>query len=308
MLDITNIVNRGNNIQTFTSAGTWQTWVKPRGAKTVDILCIGGGAGGAGGFAANVNVNGGTGGGSSAFTKAIFNANTLPNILYVYVGPGGKGGIGQVYGGSPPDNSLTSGSISYVTVTPNTGSTSAIICRSGNAASPGTAGGGTVATAAQMVLINLSTNYTTVAGQNSVTPISSQTNITPVTIITAGMAGNLTTSTGTAGETGINSAGPIPGISSSIVGTSINAHGKKGGDGYTIYKPIFASVGGGGGTSTPSSSAIILNGIGGYGGNGSYGCGGGGGGSSFQGAGGPTATGGNGGNGGNGIVIITTTC
>lgn len=299
MLDITNIINRRNNIQTFISPGTWQTWIKPRGAKTVDILCIGGGAGGGGGATNTATVNGGNGGGSSAFTKATFNAALLPNILYIYTGPGGRGGIGGIQASStPPDNTLTTGSISYVTVIPDTGSVTGIVCRSGNLP-PVQNTAGTVATGSQMILINLATSFNTVAGQSGVGAISTQVNVQPITILTAGAAGSNAGSGTTTGGVGINAAGPIPGVLS----TPTSATGSNGGNGYAIYKPIIAFVGGGGGRGMPGTPG----GTGGRGGDGAYGCGGGGGGAAYQGA-GLAAVGGNGGNGGNGIVIITTTC
>lgn len=274
MLDLTFFENRGRNIQTFTSTGTWQTWVKPRGAKFVDILCIGGGAGGGGGVS---GLAGGSGGGSSAFTKAIFSSNVLPDILYVYAGPKGIGGTGFI-GGTPVNNTLATGSISYVTVTPDTGSTSGIICRSGNLP-PNVQVAGTVTTVAQMPLINLALSFNTVAGNtagasNNVTP----PNYTPTTIITPGTAGARSVSTGGGAGT-IFSSGFFPQLSP----------GPNGRDGLTFYKPVLGFMGGTGAT-TPET---------GKGGNGSYGCGGGGG------CGGSTNSG-NGGDGGDGIVIITT--
>jgi hypothetical protein len=298
MLDITNIVNRGNNIKIFSTPNTWQTWVKPRGAKTIDILCVGGGAGGGGGNAATTGI-GGQGGSSSPFTRATFNAAVLPDILYIYTGAGGQGGTGAIGGGAAVDNTLTTGSISYVTATPDTGSSAGIICRSSNTP-PIVGAAGTVATVANMVLINLATSYNTFAGQTSVTPVSTgYVSLTPTNIITAGATGTSTVSSTSVGGNGINAVGPIPGLLARS--TPVSAPGYSG---YVIYKPILAFIGGGGGVSI--SNNLSGAGNGGNGGPGAYGCGGGGGGAANNVT--NSGNGGNGGKGGDGIVIITTIC
>jgi len=50
MLDLSYFQNQNSNVQGFFNGGTWQTWIKPRGAKLVNIICQGSGAGGGGGF------------------------------------------------------------------------------------------------------------------------------------------------------------------------------------------------------------------------------------------------------------------
>ena len=76
------------------------------GLATLLVACGGGGdaaGGGGGGWTSNGGAGGGTGGGgtnriggggggSSAISKGFFNANVLPDILYIQVGPGGLGG------------------------------------------------------------------------------------------------------------------------------------------------------------------------------------------------------------------------
>ena len=97
MLDLSYFQNSGNvNTQTFTNAGSWVTWQKPRGAKFVNIMCIGSGAGGGGGLvSAGSNARcGGGGGGGGAVTSYSSAASILPNVLYIYVGVGGLGGSG----------------------------------------------------------------------------------------------------------------------------------------------------------------------------------------------------------------------
>ena len=55
MLDLSYFQNQNSNVQGFFNGGTWQTWIKPRGAKLVNIICQGSGAGGGGGLGAGVS-------------------------------------------------------------------------------------------------------------------------------------------------------------------------------------------------------------------------------------------------------------
>lgn len=283
MLDVSYFQNSTSNTQLFQNGGSWQTWVKPRGAKIVNFFVIGAGAGGGGGLqAAAGNKSGGSGGGNGGYTRLTVQASILPDILYVLPGTGGTGGTG---GTSPTQgNSATK---SYVSLIPDITSVSNIILTSGAVAAVGglagstvansSSAGETVAVSTNMVFVNLG-NFLSTAGQ-------------------AGSAGGLTTGNGAAvnafsivsgggGGTstggGVN-AGPFPGITSTPINTS-------GADGQIFYKPIFGILGGrGGGGGT----------TGGNGGNGGPGCGGGGGGAG-------TTSSGNGGKGGDGFVIITT--
>ena len=113
---------------------SWQIWQKPPNCKFVNFMLIGGGGGGAGGATGGAGSNriGGGGGGSSAISKGFFNANVLPDILYIQVGPGGPGGATSTNG--------TAGSLSYVSFEPNT-TVANVLFRSGN----GGAGAGTTA-------------------------------------------------------------------------------------------------------------------------------------------------------------------
>ena len=72
ILDLSYFQNTGNtHIQTFANAGSWTTWVKPRGAKFVNILCVGSGAGGGGG-AGQTGGRGGKGGDGLVIITTIF--------------------------------------------------------------------------------------------------------------------------------------------------------------------------------------------------------------------------------------------
>jgi len=41
MLDLSYFQTQNSNVQGFFNGGTWQTWIKPRGAKMVNIICQG---------------------------------------------------------------------------------------------------------------------------------------------------------------------------------------------------------------------------------------------------------------------------
>jgi hypothetical protein len=71
MLDLSYFQNQNSNVQGFFNGGTWQTWVKPRGAKMVNIICVGSGAGGGGGFQSGSAPRGGGGGGGGGGSPAI---------------------------------------------------------------------------------------------------------------------------------------------------------------------------------------------------------------------------------------------
>jgi hypothetical protein len=293
MLDLSYFQNQNSNVQGFFNGGTWQTWIKPRGAKLVNIICVGSGSGGGGGFqAATGSRSGGGGGGTGATSRLTIDANLLPNILYVLVGVGGQGGLG----GSPP-TSGSSGQNSFVCLIPDISSVSNVVLRSGTTPSVGgTAGRNTGANApagiaetinvvTNNIFVNLGT-FTFQAGVNgSIGGTGSAQNLALSNFITGGMGGG---GTGTGG--GIVGTGVFPVIST----TPVNTNGQ---DGIILYKPTLMLYGGtgGGGTATVGTN-------GGNGGNGAFGAGGGGGGSS-------TNTGvnaGNGGIGGDGFTIITT--
>ena len=291
MLDLRYFQNTGNvNTQTFTNAGTWVTWLKPRGAKFVNILCIGSGGGGGGGFqAAAGNKSGGSGGGGGGIVNAQFQASILPDILYVYTGLGGVGGTGGAAGVVTAGGN---GEKSFVCITPSTSSTANIVVTSGAISARGGAAGSTVApssviaetvaTTANAIFLNLGTFLATagVTASGNAGSLTSNGGVLPTSYqdLMTGMGGG---GTGTGG--GFAASGPFP----SLTAAAINTNGK---NGIILYKPIFAfmaGTGGGGGAT------------GGIGGNGAYGSGGGGGGAG-------TTSAGNGGRGGNGIIIITT--
>ena len=293
MLDLSYFQNQNSNVQGFFSGGTWQTWIKPRGAKLVNIICQGSGAGGGGGLQfASTPRPGGGGGGTGATARLTINANLLPDILYILPGIGGAGGVGGVSGsatnGSPGQNS-------FVTLIPSTGSVSNVVLRSGT--TPSTAGafginlGGaagaaeTVGVITNSIFANLGT-FTFQAGQVAAAGGTGNAGVAAYSNYTTGGGGGGGTGVGT----GISAVGVFPGLPQTTVNTN-------GANGIILYKPILIHVGGMGGG---GSSAAGTNG--GNGGNGSPGTGGGGGGASTN----IGVNAGNGGRGGNGFVIITT--
>ena len=292
MLDLSYFQNQNSNVQGFFNGGTWQTWIKPRGAKIVNIICQGSGAGGGGGTSSG-NRPGGGGGGSGATARLTINANLLPDILYILPGIGGGGGLGgnPATAGNPGQNS-------FVTLIPSTGSVSNVVLRSGTTVAQGGgigtgAGGGgtgaaeTISVIANSIFANLGT-FTFQAGQaggNGGSAAGGQ--ITATNFILGGAGGG---GTGAGGSSPFSAAGVFPAITSALVNTN-------GQNGIILYKPTLLLYGGGGGG---GSSAASTNG--GNGGNGAPGTGGGGGGASSN----TGVNAGNGGNGGDGFVIITT--
>jgi hypothetical protein len=289
MLDLSYFQNQNSNVQGFFNGGTWSTWIKPRGAKLVNIICQGSGAGGGGGFqSASTPRAGGGGGGSGATSRLTINANLLPDILYILPGIGGNGGLGGTT--ATPGSS---GQNSFVTLIPDTTSVSNIVLRSGT--TPAAAGGaGTTSAPSQavgetinVIANNIFTNLGTFTYQAGVVANSSSTTNAGTTTPT-----NFVTNSGGGGGTGTGGAVAATGVFPAIPAASVNTNGA---NGPIYYKPILMLYGGRGG-----GGAVTGNG--GNGGNGAPGAGGGGGGASFN----TGVNAGNGGRGGDGFVIITT--
>ena len=285
MIDLTYFQNSTSNTQIFQNGDTWQTWIKPRNAKTVNFFVVGAGAGGGGGFLAAGTRSGGSAGGSGGNTKLIIQASILPDILYILPGTGGAGGTGGATGivtaGSPATKS-------FVCLTPDTSSVSNIVLTSGNVSAQGGGAGSTiaivggvaetVALASNMIFANLG-NFLAIAGIVGGASGTGNASTVAVTSFIAGGSGG--GGTGNGGQ--LTGAGPFPTVAAAVTDSP-------GRDGLIFYKPIFGVSGGrGGGGGT----------FGGKGGNGAPGCGGGGGGAG-------TTSAGNGGRGGDGFVIITT--
>ena len=301
MLDLSHIPNSQQDIQIFYTNGTtnaWQTWQKPRKCNYVYIMCIGGGGGGAGG-SIGTNSNSATGGGSGGVTRALYNAQQLPDRLYVQVGLGGAGGAGAVLQGNA-GSSGTAGTRSIVALLPLAAAANSIITSGNTAATGGSATGGTISgetasTTAGAFFYTLS-NFISTAGIGSTTAGSFvPNNVTPLT-------SQLTSPGG--GGAGINNVSPSAIAGATILSSSISplipggtgtisagSNGGNGADGYTSWKPFFSTGGAGGGNAASGS--------GGNGGSGGIGSGGGSAGNSAT-----VGPGGGGGKGGDGLVVI----
>lgn len=310
MLDISHIPSAKSDTQIFYANGTtgWQTWVKPRNAKFIQIFCLGaGGGGGAGGYTSTTR-GGGGGGSAGGNSKAIYPALLLPDNLYILVGVGGAGGVGGTTGNGAAGST---GGISYVAIAPQTTATTLLLASSNVAAPAGgggagtAAGGGTAAaawvtTSSPFTTIGLLTLSTGVAGAAGGSPGLAGSNATALAsnIVMGGAGGGGISTTVRADGGNISPASILltSTVSGGLAGNGTN--GEPGRVGYGLLNPICGTGGSGGGAA--SGSAPLQ--VGGRGGDGWYGCGGGGAGAS--------PTGSNvtniGGRGGDGLVIITT--
>jgi len=314
MIDFNHIdgANSGNTItNTFyaVSGSSWQTWQKPRGAKFIQIFCLGGGAGGQTGVVNGGGASGGRGGNSGGIMRGIIPAFTIPDILYIQVGEGGNGApssISAATGGS--------GSLSYVSIAPTTLS-AALIAQSSAVLPSSTTTTVTATTVTTTAFANVGI-FNSIAGVLGAIGSTSSSFIFPGVTQGSSLA-SLASSSVTGGGGGASKlAGATAAVSysggtvfsssffllSNVAGglpTGSTANGKpgSGSDGYYLMNPFCAMGGGGGSNGTSNANSNV----GGRGGNGAYGCGGGGGGGATLGA-----TSGGGGNGGDGLVIITT--
>lgn len=285
MLDLSHIPNSQQDIKIFYANGSaWQTWQKPRKCNYVYIMCIGGGGGG--GFGTTTNQSPySTGGGSGGVARALYNAQQLPDTLYVQVGLGGNSG-------SPGTRSWVALQPTVVAQNLVQGS-GAAVAAGGTSGTGGSAAGETAIAQTTVTFLTLS-NFIGTAGVTAVgnagpiqgpdiTPLTSQ--ITCPGGTGPGFSNSTLPNSYNGGSILSTSISPL--ISGGSLSTTTNAG--NGDNGITSWKPFY-SLGGAGGGSTN-------NGIGGNGGNGGIGSGGGAGGSG-------TLGGGRGGKGGDGLVII----
>ena len=281
------------NIQTFgssTTSGNF-TWVKPTGAKWVEVWLFGAGGGGGSGArqATTVNRGGGGGGASGSLLYHKFNANFLNSTEPVVIGAGGVGGA-----------SVTSDSTNGNAGSAGTDTTFANNYRGrfGTFGSAGGAGAGVGGLVAGGVLITATISGS--SGGNGNTSAGSNGGTASNHMLMAGTGGggaganaNVTTS-----ATGGNGGGFTPsssGINIAVAGgTGGTIAGVQATNGVSaVNGDLRAGTGGGGGF-------YISGQAGGTGGNGGWPSGGGGGGSASN-NGFPS---GKGGNGANGFAII----
>lgn len=268
---------RTSDVQIFATVGS-SNWIKPAGAKSVNIQLFGAGAGGSSGSrgtAGSVRIAGGGGGGGGYFSTTI-EASLLSSSESVTIGAGGPGGnarttdqLGQAgqtggdtifglfraTGGRGPSSYETAGLAGSLM---------------GGGGAPASLAGSNGSSAAPSALSTFSSTYSRGGGSGG------------------GLnASNIPTNGGNGGfATTINQAGGAFGIAGGVV---------NGGDGYSVTAGFFvAGSGGGGGASATTGNA-------GSGGNGGFPAGAGGGGGAAE-----AGNSGAGGTGANGLAIITT--
>jgi hypothetical protein len=271
------------NVQEFAASGTW---VKPPGAKMLDILLIGGGGGGGSGRrgAAGTARLGGSGGAAGTVTLVRLPASLFSSTETVTVGAGGPGGNAQTVDDTNGNAGTAGGDTTFGSTIAAKGSAAGVGGTNSNAF--GAIGGG-----GQCFFGPLIDNFGSTSGGGG----NAQSGATPTYSLPSGGGGGGTLSVGNASLTG-GGGGQINtgNVTGSIAAAAGGLPGVAGTNGTSYTSSLGACIGGGGGGGGTSAN-------GGNGGN--YGGGGGGGGASLNG----TASGA-GGNGGGGYALIITYC
>jgi len=281
---------RTPDVQMFRGGGA-DTWVKPQGAKHVDIVMLGaGGRGGAGNTTGTAA--GGGGGGGGAYQRAMFLASELQSTLTLSVGVRGIGGATK---SAATSSTVTNNGI--VILSANLGS--AGVDGANNDSGDGGAGGSvqslpTALSNTACQTLNACQGSGSMGGGAPTTASASTTQNPGGRADFGGAAGG-------AGNLGANNAG---------TGGTSNYGGGGGGGGTVSGAAGVGGVGGGagaGGVEDGSATATGISTLGGSGGGGGdVGAGGNGG---FPGGGGGGGSGdaiNNGGNGADGVIVIIT--
>lgn len=305
-VEITYETSKSYIIREYSSS---QSWNKPAGLATIEVICIAGGGGAAAGGKQNAGVIslGGGGGASGSITYAIFDADEIPDECYCSVGAGGVGGA-AVSANSTNGNSGSSGGDSSF------GDTSPLVKAKGGSEGKGDGSGGSAVSLANVIPAWQNTFGGGAGASASVTGgvgVTGGTQSNPLTInvIHGGASGGGITSANAASNGGAgNRAYNKSGTLSAVVdgGTAPGGDGNDGHDNYvdripvpageSIYKLLSMCPGtsGSGGASSTSGDA-------GDGGNGGiYGGAGGGGGAARN----EVGNSGKGGDGANGCIIL----
>ena len=251
MLDLSHIPNSQQDVRIFyaiSGSNSWQTWQKPRKCNYVWIMCIGGGGGGAAGYTNPILSGQNTGGGGGGISRALYNAQQLPDSLYVQVGVGGAGG-------DPSISVAQAGTRSLVALQPVVAAQNQV-CISGNVAAVGgiqNSGGGssgeTASTQATATFYTLS-NFLSTAGQSSTGgTVGQPTNVTPLTSQITCPGGSSSGRTTVFNGASILSSSISPLIAGGTLATASGSSGGNGGNGITSWKPFFSLGGAGGGSS-----------------------------------------------------------
>ena len=303
--DLFHLPDNADHQQTFEPNGSWQAWLKPLGISMVMMFALGGGSGGGGGYSGGSgNPAGGGGGGVAAPLSAlVIPAMFLPDVLSIYVAPGGAGGAAGSSGGSGALSYIIAGSSGILPATTGNNPAGGTVLISGTSATAGggagtsstggSAQGAGVAATASIGVLGMAGVFSAQAnggtsGAGGTSGTAGGSLGAPGGIGSSGSGGGGTSGTvNFAGGTIGSAVATEPWQSAVIPGGTIP--GGNGQNGLTFRAPIlwFGGTGGGGN----------FSGTGGNGGNGAAGCGGGGGGGG--------TTGGAGGAGGGGLVIVT---
>ena len=287
MLDLGHVPTTKNVDYFYNTGGTssWITWEKPtRGITMLEIICIGAGGGGRSGWiidsiSSGGNTRGGGGGASGGFSRLLIAADNLPDVLYISVGKGGKGGAATLTANTATAGS--SGTTSYVSIAPATDPIY-VVCyaNGGSGAALGSAlssPGGTAASVAVQTsaLISNLGQFFALAGQAGADYGTDITYPTTGILLSGGAPGGGTNSS--SAYSGYSVYAPTQSLFSLILTrTGGQTAGTVGESGISISQPLM-SIGGAGGAGALNGTTAY-NGEGGSGGNGGLGSGGGGGG------------------------------
>jgi hypothetical protein len=269
------------NIAWFTATGS-NTWTKPSGAQSVDVVLLAAGGGGGSGAieASGTAASGGGGGGGGGMLQRSFAAADLSSTVTVTVGAGGAGGA------AVSGSSASSG----ITGSAGGGTSFGSYCYT---FAGGAGGGGTTSTGSGGSSSALNMVPGSAGGAGSPTA--------------PGAGGNSAGATGGGGGGGVS-----PGGSPAACGGQIASASLSGSPGNTGSAGVVSGASPGSGTAptvkaTPScgggGGAGALSGTAQTGATASYGGGGGGGGGCLTGAGNSS---GEGGSGGNGWALVVT--
>lgn len=275
-------------INLYTSASS--TWTKPSGAKTVDIMLLGDGAGGGSGAQGAVNsaVCGGGGGGGGAYMERQFVASDLDATLTVTVGQGGAGGAAQTTATTAGNNGIA-GTGTYIQ-----GNTTGKVYLYAGAGSRGFGGG--LASAGAGGAGGAPALGAGGAGASSSASGSNGVGVNAAAGAVGGPAGGGITTGNVAGNGAAGSYSVMSGSSSSYYGTGGTAGGANPTSG--VAPAPQGSPGGSPGSGAASTTTTGQNGANAYSGGGAGGAGGG---ASNNGS-----NSGAGGNGGSGFALIIT--